>query len=584
MRMKTSFFNKGLFFSNIKRFSWTCILEAVVMFFCFPFNLMILNKSYMWLDHVTDILERRQEYTAFSNLSICLYAVVLAVLLFQYLHQIKMTTALHGLPVSRTELFGSTVLSGAVLLAVPILINTLLVYGVHLTMDIGAKIVMGSVLRWSVYALMLSIVLFAFASFVGMFVGNAAAQFVFTYILHFLPLAVFAAYMALCQMFLFGFNSDFDIPRWIMELPMMTVFHEFTEPCGYYILLFAVLSVVFLTLALFAYKKRPLEQAGDVVVFGWVRPVFKYGVSVCFAVAGFLYVVGVSGMQTQNNLVVNTLLAAVWAAVGFVIAQMLISKSWRIFGALKELGCVCIAVAVGFVILQSDVTGFERRTVLPESVASVTLSGFYEYPNQEVTVSEKDSIELACALHRAVIDGKREAEDGDYGVYMRMEFKLRDGKMFKRAYNVINQPLVLEMYNNDEFVRQGNSILYDDAKHIRSVGTYIDGDKYFINDKDAVLAALRKDVEALDYAAFWENRYVKHDINVYGNAVTVQEKLPESSIVYTLEFEVNSFDEDAYKHGYVDSYIRYHSYQIGADRMPNTHKLLNELYPQMVQE
>ncbi len=584
MRMKTSFFNKGLFFSNLKRFSWACVLETVILFFCFPFNLMIMDESYMWLDNVTDILERRQEYTVFSNLSICVYAVLLAVLLFQYLHQIKMSTALHGLPVSRTELFGSAVISGAVLLAIPILVNTLLVYGVHLTMEIGTKVVMRSVLRWSMYAFTLSLVLFAFASFVGMFVGNAAAQFVFTYILHFLPLAVFAAYMALCQMFLFGFNSEFDIPRWIMELPMMTVMHEFTKPCGYYILFFAVLSVVFLTLALYAYKKRPLEQAGDVVVFDWVKPVFKYGVSACFAVAGFLYVVGVSGMQTQDNLVVNTLLAAVWAAVGFVIAQMLISKSWRIFGAIKELGCVCLAVAVGFVILQSDVTGFEKRTVAPEDVASVTLSGFYEYPNQEVTVSEKDSIELACALHRAVLDSKREAEVGDYGVYMRMEFKLRDGRKFKRAYNVYSQPILLEMYNNDEFVQQGNSILYDDAKHIRSVGTYIEGDKYFINDKDAVLAALRKDVEALDYAALWENRYVKQDVNVYGNTVTVQEKLPASSIVYTLEFEVNSFDEDAFKHGYVDSYIRYHSYQIGADLMPETHRLLSELYPQFIQE
>ena len=111
MRSKISFFNKGLFFSNIKRFSWACILETVVMFFFYPFSLMMMHPDAAWLENVTDILERRQEYTALCNLSICVYAVALAVLLFHYLHQPKMTTALHGLPVSRTELFFSAVLT-----------------------------------------------------------------------------------------------------------------------------------------------------------------------------------------------------------------------------------------------------------------------------------------------------------------------------------------------------------------------------------------------------------------------------------------------------------------------------------------
>ena len=128
MSSKISFFNKGLFFFFFKRLSWACILETIVVFFCFPFNLMMVDPTYTWLGRYTDILARNSEYTGLSNLSICVYAVVLAVLLLHYLHQPKMTTALHGLPVSRNVLFGSTLLSGFVLLLVPIVINVLFVF------------------------------------------------------------------------------------------------------------------------------------------------------------------------------------------------------------------------------------------------------------------------------------------------------------------------------------------------------------------------------------------------------------------------------------------------------------------------
>ncbi|MBQ4160234.1 MAG: hypothetical protein IJD83_04820 [Clostridia bacterium] len=581
MRSKISFFNKGLFFSNIKRFSWACILETVVMFFFYPFSLMMMHPDAAWLENVTDILERRQEYTAFCNLSICVYAVALAVLLFHYLHQPKMTTALHGLPVSRTELFFSAVLSGAVLLAVPIVLNVLLIFITKATMEIGAWVLASSVLRWAAYALLLSLVLFAFTAFVGMFVGNPAAHFIFTYILHFLPLAVFAGFMALCQMFLYGFDTSFDIPQWILELPMMTVMHDFTRPCGYYMLLFAILSVVFIVLALVAYKKRPLEQAGDVVVFSWVKPVFKYGVSVCFAVAGFLYIAGISGMETQDNLLGNTLLAALWGAVGFIIAQMLIMKSWRIFGAYRELIGACLAIALLFVLVQSDVTGFEKRTVIEEKVTSVTMSGFYDYAQSEITVSEPESIALATKLHQAFIDNRRELVEGDYPIYMRMEFKMEDGSVFRRAYNAPAQSILLEMYNQPEFKRAGYPMLYADVERIESIGIYTNDEKYYINDRQRVLEAMRADIDA---RRFGEDYFRKEALVGASIGENYEVAKAEPSAKYHLEFEMT---EPAYverNNVYVAAYRSYYNFDIREDEMPQTFALLEELMPTLVPE
>ncbi len=578
MSSKISFFNKGLFFSNLKRFSWACILETIVVFFCFPFNLMMTNPTYTWLGRYSDILARNSEYTTLSNLTICVYAVVLAVLLFHYLHQIKMTTALHGLPVSRNVLFGSTVLSGAVLLLLPIVINVLFVFFVKATMEIGAWIVAKSVLRWAVYAIMLSLSIFAFATFVGMFVGNPAAQFVFTYILHFLPLAVFAGIMALSQMFLYGFSTDMDIPNWILELPMMTVVHDFTDPCGYYILLYFILAVVFFALALLAYKKRPLEQAGDVVVFDWVKPVFKYGVSLCFAVAGFLYIAAISNMETNDNLIGNTLLGALWGGVGFCIAHMLVAKTWRIFSAYKEIFGACLAVALVFVIFQSDVTGFERRVVAPEDVAYVELDGFYEFPESSIVLKEQQGIALVSELHRAEIERGGKTEEGDFVIYLRINYTLKDGSTVKRAYHAVESPELTAVYNNPEAIRAGHFMIYEAADRIESMYVYTDGEKYYINDREQLLAALREDVEAMQYTP-WMGDYKSVSVNSQGVIATVEEK-PVSH--YNLEIELLP-DEESNSY-YYNGYRHYYGVLVEPEKMPRAYAVLAAQLPQLQPE
>ena len=484
-----------------------------------------------------------------------------------------MTTALHGLPVSRTVLFGSTCLAGIVLLVVPVVINTLLVFVVKATMKIGAWIVAESVLRWMLYAIALSLVLFAFSAFVGMFVGNPAAQLVFTYILHFLPLAVFAGLMALGQLFLLGFSADTDIPNWILELPMMTVMHEFAKPCGYYILLFCLLAIVFFVFAMLAYKKRPLEQAGDVVVFGWVKPVFKYGVSVCFAVAGFLYIAAISDMDTQENIIGNTVIAMLWALVGFCIAQMLIAKTWRIFSAGKEMLTVCVAIGILFVMYQSDITGFEQRVAAPEDVAYVELGGFYEYPESQIVLKEEESIRLVTELHRATVEKKGKISEGNYAIYLQINYVLKDGTTLKRAYSAEASPQLRAIYNRREAVRSGHFMLYDGADRIVSLRVHWDGEDYFINDKETLLAALRTDVEAMQYEP-WGGDYIRIGTNEKGIVSTVEAQ-PE----FNLEIEMLPDAEEA--DIYYNGYRHYYYIELTAAETPNAYAVLQAQLPEI---
>lgn len=566
MRSKIFFFNKGLFFSNLKRFAWTAVLETLVLFLSMPLPWMMET---FWLDG-RDIM-RYSSWTIFPNLTFCVFPVVLAVLLFGYLHKPKMTTAMHGLPVSRMQMYFSTIASGLALIAIPIVINVAMIGIINVTTSLGAyNIYMSSVLRWAAYGLLLCMVLFAFTTFIGMFVGNPAGQLVFTYIVHFLPLALFAIYMALCQLFFYGFDSSFDIPRWMLELPMMTIGHEFTDPCWYYLLLFAVLGVLFFALALFVYKKRPLEHAGDVVVFGWLKPVFKYGLSVCAAAVGFLYITGITGIATESNLVGNTLIAVVWAAIGFCIAQMLIAKTWRIFTAYKEMLGVCAVVAVFFVAFQCDIFGFETRMVAPEEVASVQISYYSDYPENAITLSEPENIRLVTQLHERAL---QEREERDYVytyTYMHIEYRLKDGTTMRRSYDIRESQLLRDLTNAEETVRAGYPMLYDGKDRIISI-RYKD---LYINNKEALIAAMRKDIESKgETVPAAEPEILGIDADA---KPMVGVELTENP--YYIEFEMYKTEEQMQENGslYADySGKTYYHIRVTPEEMPVTFALLS---------
>ena len=566
MNSKISFFNKGLFLSNIKRFLWAGILETLVMFLCFPFNLMIKTPRASWAENFADILERYSEYPLLANLTICVYAVVLAVLLFSYLHKPKMTTALHGLPVSRTTLFISTALSGIVLLIAPVLINLLLIILIKYTMGIGTWIVMSSVLRWAVYAICLSLVLFAFATFIGMFTGNPATHLIFTYIVHFLPLAFFAGFMVMCEMFLLGFDPAFNIPKWIMDLPMMTVALDFTEPCTHYIILNLILTAIFFVLGILVYKKRPLENAGDIVVFTWVKPVFKYGVSLCFSVAGFLYTAAISNMDTNSGMLTPTLLGMLWGAIGFCIAQMLILKTWRIFGAYKEFFGVLAVIAVIFAGFQSDITGFEKRLVAPLDVSQVSVNGFYNFPQSQITFTDANAIEIVTRLHEGAIKNNGKFNENDYNVHMGLEYVLKNGKKIKRVYQVKSEPLLMELYNHPEAKLGGYPMLYDDVERIVSISTYNGGKQLYINEKDILLDALRKDIEAMKISPWWTEYTYPPQADMATKA--------ENTSIY-LEFEM--MPEGSAKTDLRTPYRNYYNIRVLEDEMPNAFALLSEI-------
>ena len=181
---------------------------------------------------------------------------------------------------------------------------------------------------------------------------------------------------------------------------------------GWLIGVYALAGVLLLAVAYALYRKRRSESAGDVVAVGWMKPVFRYGVTVCTALAGglALYLIFWSGFQDGDYydllpLVVAMLIAG---AIGYYAASMLLAKSLRVFrGSWKGLCGMAACVLVICGVLEFDLFGAETRVPAVSEVKSVRLyaaDNHYDFDPE----TEGALLEEVRAVHRAI------AEDADY--------------------------------------------------------------------------------------------------------------------------------------------------------------------------
>lgn len=433
MKSKTSFFNKGLFFSNMKRYSWVSLVWAALLFLAVPmvmltFDMNIERAYWKEIDNMRLFMQNFGGIIA--NLMLCGFPVLIGVLMFRYLHSPKSATVLHGMPFSRLRLFTNAVSSGLVLMLFPLLLNTAVILIIKATMPVGQLIEYATIFTWLLNSVCMAFVVFALTVFVGMFTGNIMAHFVFTYIIHFLPLGLWLLVNELFTALVYGYKYIAP-PEWLTQFPMVYFMRNFIECDAAY----AIAGVILLALALLVYRKRPLENASDIVVFRFIRPVFKYGVTFCMAIAGCCYFYFIFGGNQQSPSIV---VALIFTVIGYAIAQMLLQKTWRIWNSYKGL---LVSVAVIFVFwgaIEFDITGYERRVPAVPDVESVTVMGLSGAPAGVVELKDGADIALITDLHKKFTENEKyktaEINNRSHVDMLSIIYQMKNGGMIRRMY------------------------------------------------------------------------------------------------------------------------------------------------------
>jgi ABC-2 type transport system permease protein len=439
---------KTILYNNSKRFGWTVVCKILLMGL-----IVVLPWFYGQHNTFSAVPARSFIYNPFNLLVSLGFSIITAVILFQYLHESKAASFLHSLPWSRTQLFVAQSLTAVVFSALPLLLTGMAVSVMHSS----APGQIGDIWVSLLGLFVMEILLFAFTATVGMFTGHASAQVILTLVLYVLPGGMICMLLVYADAYLYGLPdlTYFVSERWLAWHPALRLFSMVTtslRPLEYVAYMLAALAL--LAVAWFCYRRRPLERAGDLIVFAAFKPVFKYGFTFCVMLTGTLFI---RALWSDSPIFL-----VLWALIGYCVAEILLKKSFRIIGAYKGfLGYMVFVVALGAA-LSTGFFGYERRIPPLEEIASAVLApgvmvnSALKYPepapytwpyysdgydggwrydqNVYADMSQPDNIQLLRQLHQAWIDQADRADRELTTCYLM--YRLNDGSFLTRAYDV----------------------------------------------------------------------------------------------------------------------------------------------------
>lgn len=401
--------------------------------------------------------------------AIC-FGILAAMAVFSYLYSSKSVHLIHSLPVTREGLFLTNYLSGLLFLLGP----NVIVFALSLLA--GGAAAPRTLVLWLVGQSLMCLFFYSFAVFCAMFTGNLLALPIFYGILNFLVLTLSQTLDYLLAQFLFGYAGSYggdELVAWFT--PMMRIMRQLTHERRIIggvettvllglptLMVYGLTALVLTGVALVLYRRRPLETAGDLVSVFWVRPVFKYGVAFCTAVAlgSFLYSYFRSLLPSGRWSILLPLIFS--GFLGYFVAEMLLKKRFKVFStAWKGFAAFSLMLIVLFVVADNDLVGFNRtpaRSSVDKIQIYVSQTVPYDSGNRgPLTITRPEDIDAALALHQAIASNRaaiqQEMNARNARGYYQTEF-LPDGTQMETASFTVSYLEIIYELTDGSFARR----------------------------------------------------------------------------------------------------------------------------------
>ncbi|MBM6695237.1 hypothetical protein H9X87_10775 [Pseudoflavonifractor capillosus] len=435
MRCGTSFYNGTLGKQLTLRFWPLIALYSVIWAIVLPISGLNYMRSGSIGGWVTDI---EYLFRALATPMTIVFGVLAAMAVCSHLYTTRSCNFTAALPPKRTALFATHYLTGLLWLVVPVAVMTLMAS----FLAIGCSL--SGFASGLALVCMQTLFFYSFAVLCGMLTGHLLALPVFYGIFNGLVGGIWTLLTAIFQEFYYGYPGSVTIvPAWVAWCtPVWNIFFQHATTDGFDPLVVAVYAGVGVLMALgswLLYLKRPMERAGDVVIWAGLRPVFRYGVALCSGLALGSLTRLVLGLD-ELGLAVSVML---WGVAGCFVGQMFLSKSVRVLRYWKGAGAIACACAALFLVMKLDLTGYETQVPEADEVVSVTISGLDSYPVDtasnfhDIQTQDPQAISLITQLHQALVD-QRNTFNGYYDNSTRFDvtYTLADGTRLTRSYTV----------------------------------------------------------------------------------------------------------------------------------------------------
>ena len=465
MRSATSYFNATLYRKTLARFWPLWAGYGVIWAFLMPLNLLnqylnvIVGDYRAAIDTRLDAALQFPSYVVPGMYLAAFFAVLCAMAVFGYLYSSRSSCWFHALPMRREALFTTQYLAGLSFLLLPQLATAVLAAMVEvafLPMDFWGQ-ALGALLAWLLAISGICLFFFSFAAFCAMFTGHILALPAFYGILNILAAVIYELVDSVMHEFFFGYTGSSAAYQIVEYLTPAYALREAAYWQGSSniprfessatLAVYAGVGVVLAFASLYVYRRRHAETAGDVVAIPLVRPLFKYGVSFC---AGLCFGMFTAAFFGWNSVTALTPWVLVWSVIGYFVAEMLLTKSFRVLKAWRGAVIMPAVLLVLCLALQWDLFGVETRVPQLDQVAALEVSMDMGAPIDggeylDITLQDPETIQKFIALHQAIVDDRDRLDYSNGGqflagesyVRLQLYYSLKSGGSLDRSYSSI---------------------------------------------------------------------------------------------------------------------------------------------------
>lgn len=499
--------SKNLFFKlqqeDIKRRLWTIALSVLVFFFSFPVVCAMYLGNYNTEIPRDQILQDISRFIGLEYEFALLITVVAAIICglsgHFYLHSRKKVDLYHSIPIRRELLFAISYINGVLIYLIPYIINVLFCFIVlqvngFMSAQIFTTALAAIVVNLLFYCLIYTIVIIAV-----MLTGNI--------IISCLGTAVFLMYGPMIMLLKESLFRDFFTTYYVnnrLQAKMLFLF-----PIGIYVdtankivsgmnqatslrvLAVLIVTALLLGFAVYLYKKRPSEAAGQAMSFDNTKPVIKFLLVIPLSLAGGIIFKEIANRGSDGWFVFGLIFSIILV---YAIIEIIYNFDIRsAFNYKKQLIACAGIVAATACIFQFDLINYDSYIPNKDNIQSmsVAFSGvdenlqYLEFESGKTIRTNGDQYQLkymdltnfdtAYALAQLGLNRIDRDIDDEHSYNYTVKYTMENGSEIFRTYSLTTDEtydMMKEIYSSPEF-RQAHFPIYKlDVLELEDISCY----------------------------------------------------------------------------------------------------------------
>ncbi len=482
-----SYSNGQLFLSTYKntlyKIKWAALMYLIFSFIIYPGmymssvkRILIYNENgVLTKDYIENMFcGQGNVYTQPSNILYMLLIIVVAMLLGiivnNYMHNKKQIDVYHALPVKREIMMSANYAAVATVMIVPVIICYLSVVGINgfsniYLMKTGCELGISTtgVILLEMVRMIIYILSFLSIIFLSCVCANTTFDAVIfsVSLSEIVPLTIMLSNLILTT-FVKGYtlNQNF-FGKGVLSSPINMIFVSVVGKSNDYIssdlfkninimtYVWAVLAIVFFAAALIIYKKRKSEIAQSSDISGFVyKLVMTVGV---FGIASVSAIITSSMSGKQYTSIMTIIFAGIYGFLYYFILQGIFTRSMKLKITNHVVLILCILAAPLFMVLaRTGWFGYESYIPNPEKIKSANIDYYGVYRNEGVINSEtgvslnhkpikytsENEKEIIITIHKTILENLHVRNDDENSKYLNctIEYELKNGKTVTRNY------------------------------------------------------------------------------------------------------------------------------------------------------